>query len=224
MKARRLWVGSFALLASALVCGLILTRRGRADEPQSPTVPLTNVAVIDMGRLYDQAGLGKAFDLNALQVMQEAEQRLKALESADYLQGAEVQEYVTLVGKVAPTDAETKRLQTLNETSQKRAQEFRTLQTKEPNALTAEEKRKMQMLFNLNRSYRERELPALIEQLRAITNAKTQTFRAEQMAQLRKTVGKFAKEKGIQHVFDSAVLIYTPNDITDKVVEKMKKP
>lgn len=224
MKARRLWVGSFALLASVLVCGLVVTRKGRADEPQSPTVSLTHVAVIDMGRLYDQSGMGRAFDANAFQVMQEAEQKLKALESADYLQGAEVQEYVTLVGKVAPSDAETKRLQTLKETSQKRAQEFQTFQTKEPNALTVEEKRRMQLLFNLNRSYRERELPTLIEQLRAITNSKTQTFRAEQMAQLRKTVGKYAKEKGIQHVFDSAVLIYTPNDITDKVVEKMKKP
>lgn len=223
MKTRSILLGTVASVLGFLSVAF-WARMGRADEPQAPSAQLNNVAIIDMTRLYDQSSAPQAFEQNYMQVMQEAEKKMKALEGVEQLQGVEIQEYVTLVGKFAPTEAEQKRMQTLKELSQTRATELQTLQTKEPSALTPEDKKRLQALFNTSRNYRDRELPNLLEQLRTISSLKTQSFKAEQITQLRKAVGKYAKEKGIQHVFDNTVLIYSPNDITERVLEKLKKP
>lgn len=223
MRSKQVVIGTLASVL-CLMTVVFWARKGRADEPQAPSAQLNNVAVIDMTRLYEQSNAPQAFEQNYGMVMQEAEKRMKALEAAENLQGTEVQEYVTLVGKFAPTEVEAKRMQALKDLSRTRATELQTLQTKEPGALTVEDKKRLQTLFTISRNYRDRELPNLMEQLRTITTLKTQTFRADQVTQLRKAAGKYAKEKGIQHVFDNTVLIYSPNDITDKVLEKLKKP
>jgi Skp family chaperone for outer membrane proteins len=224
LKSKPTYSIGISIAAGLLLFGVAAGRRGHADEPQPPTIQMTQVAVVDMNRLYDMSGAPAEYERNGLSVMQDAEQRMKTLLAADYLEGVEIQEYIMLVGRFAPTPEQTKRMTALKDLSDKRAIEMRELQTKDQSAMTAQDKKRLSQLLNANRIYREREMPSVESQLRNLAIARTQSFRDEQVKRLRVLVGKYARDKGIQHVFDNTALIYSPNDITDKVIEKVKKP
>jgi Skp family chaperone for outer membrane proteins len=184
---------------------------------------MTNVAVVDMTRLYDFSNAALAYEQNAAVIANDAEQRLKTISASLYLEGEEIQEFVNLVGKFTPTPQEEERLKVLQGVSAKRAEEMQTLQGKKSTDLTPEDKKRLQRLLDMSRNYTTQVIPNMQAQLRNLASLKAQTFRYQQMTELRNTVGKYAKEKGIQHVFDSTTLIYTPNDITQAVLERINK-
>ena len=43
------------------------------------------------------------------------------------------------------------------------------------------------------------------------------------MAQIRTVVGQVAKEKGVEHVFDVNALVYSSNDLTAAVLQKVAR-
>ncbi len=220
--------GSLFLLFGFAIASVFIalgTAHGRPkNDPQDdPALVLTKVAVADMGRLYDGSSAPKEYERNESEVAQDADKRMKMLGGIEYLEPAEIQEFLTLVGKFTPTPQEAERITALQTLSGSRGAEMRAIQTKESASLTAQDKKRLQTLVDASRNFRNVYLPNIEAQIRNSAIARAQTFRVQQMAELRAAVSRYAKEKGIQHVFDSGTLIYSQNDITDKVLEKVKK-
>ncbi len=216
-----LWLG-FALSG---VCVVVGTAHGRAGKENQDEVNLnlSKVAVIDMGRLYDQSSAPKDYERNEQEIAQDADKRMKLVTGIEYLEPVEIQEFLTLVGKFTPTPQESERVSALQTLSNTRGTEMRNLSTKDAASLTLADKKRLQTLIDASRTFRNTYLPNIEAQIRNSALARAQTFRVQQMNDLRTAVGRYAKDKGIQHVFDSSTLIYSPNDITDKVIEKVKK-
>ena len=220
--------GSLFLLFGFAVAGVFIalgTAHGRTKNDPQEEAPLTlsKVAVVDMGRLYDGSSAPKEYERNEQEVAQDADKRIKILGGIEYLEPAEIQEFLILVGKFTPTPQEAERITALQTLSGTRGAEMRTIQTKEAASLTAQDKKRLQTLLDASRNFRNVYLPNIEAQIRNSAIARAQTFRVQQMTDLRTVVGKYAKEKGFQHVFDSGTLIYSQIDITEKVLERVKK-
>lgn len=212
----------FAFAGTCIALGA--ARGGTKRDPQDdPAIVMSKVAVVDMGRLYDQSSAPKEYERNEIEVAQDADKRMKLLGGIEYLEPAEIQEFLGLVGKFTPTPQETERIGAMQTLSNTRAAELRAIQTKEAASLTPQDKKRLQTLVDASRNFRNIYLPNLEAQIRSSAMARAQTFRVQQMGELRAAVGKYAKEKGIQHVFDNGTLVYSQNDITDKVIERVKK-
>ena len=223
MKPRSLLGASLCGAALLIVGGAVYSRADDEPAKQPPSLQMTNVAVVDMTRLYDFSNASQVYEQNAAVIAQDAELRLKTISASVYLEGDEVQEFVNLVGKFTPTPQEVERLKALQGVSTKRAEEMQVLQSKKSTDLTPEDKKRLQRLLEMTRNYTTQVIPNMQAQLRNLASLKAQTFRYQQMTDLRNTVGKYAKEKGFQHVFDSTVLVYTPNDITQAVLDRINK-
>ena len=182
---------------------------------------MASVAVVDMIRLYNASGAALAYERKAIEIDGDAQQRLKTITRMSQLAPAELQEFVVLAGRDAPTDAEQKRMKELQALSDGRGADYRALQGKAD--LTPTDKANSQAFAEQEKLFRDQMLPNITEGFRQNAAEKMAQFRDGQMTQIRAIVGQVAKQKRITHVFDNSVLVYCENDLTAAVLLKLKK-
>ena len=91
---------------------------------------MAGVAVVDMTRLYDASGAALEYDRKTGELADDAQRRVKVIAGVSQLTREELQEFITLAGKAAPTDAEQKRQKDLQALSDQRQADYRALQGK----------------------------------------------------------------------------------------------
>ena len=182
---------------------------------------MAGIAVVDMNRLYNASGAPKEYDRKFAEVTDDAQRRLKLISDVSQLNPNELQEFVTLAGGVAPTEADQKRLKELQALSDQRVADYRVLQGK--TGATPAENSQMRAFSEQDRLFHDQLLPNIRDGFRQYLTNRMEEFRASQMAQIRAVVGQVAKQKGVTHVFDSAVLVYCENDLTAAVLQKLNK-
>lgn len=175
----------------------------------------------DIERIYIDSGAGDALLQAAQARQQDSLERLRLISSSPYLESAELGEFGVLMGKLKPTPDEQKRLEDLKALSIRRGNDLKTIQTK-LTPLSDEEKKSMSHLIELKNSL-EKELPRVSASFQTQQEEWAALYRRYQLKDLRNEVGKVAKEKGIAHVFDTNALIFTSNDVTQAVLDRLKK-
>lgn len=207
-----LWLGAGTLLGSA----------GPPDDAGRQSPAGGAVASVDMERVFTAAGGPDLLARKAAEIDAEAVRRLNSLASAPYLNRAELQEYGGLLEKSQPAPADQERIKALKAVSDQRDAELRMLQVKKDTALTDADRNRLRELADQRRLL-ENVLPKVQEDLRQQQVERVETYRREQMALLRATVGQVAREKGVSQVFDASTLIYSVTDLTGPVTQRVQK-
>ena len=212
-----------------LVLGLLIgsgTLVARAKEPRmdrADTASTGTIGSIDMEDVYNASGSPQELEQAARQHEAEGAQRINKIMAVPYLEAAELEEYGTLIGKAAMTPEEDKRAGALKSTSDARENELKTLQTKQDAPLNAEEKTRLAHLIDLKQILQNQVKPGLVADFRSQQEGWVAEYRHRQLIKLRQEVAKVAREKGISHVFDSGTLVYSVNDLTPVVLQRLAK-
>ena len=209
---------SIALLAG--VGAFVVQAKDNTAVQKEPSA-IGTIGSADIERIYIDSGAGEAL-LQAAQARQvDSVERMRMISSSPYLESAELGEFGVLMGKLKPSPDEQKRLEDLKALSIRRGNELKTIQTK-LTPLSDEEKKSMAHLIELKSSL-EKELPRVSASFQAQQEEWAALYRRYQLKELRNEIGKIAKEKGIAHVFDTNALVYTTNDVTQAVLDRLKK-
>ena len=179
-------------------------------------------ASVDMDKLYTSSDLPLVLQQKAVQIGAEAQERLQSFQSVRFLDVKELDEFGILIAKEKPTDAEEARKKALKKISDDRSAEFDTLINKKEADMSPAEKSRRKVLAD-QRGVLDKILPAIRQDLLEQRDERINAVRREQIAQLRAIVGQVAKEKGIAHVFDNTVMVYTATDLTPLVLKKLVK-
>ena len=180
-----------------------------------------DIASVDMTRLYTASGAAAEYERKASEVADDAQRRIKTIANASQLAPIELQEFVTLAGKAAPTEAERKRQGELQALSDQRLADYRALQGKTD--LTPTDSQNLRAFAEQDKLFRDQLLPNIGEGFRQGAAARMDAFRAGQMNQIRAAIAQIAKQKRITRVFDSSVLVYCETDLTAAVLLKLTK-
>lgn len=214
MIQQRIWsIG--ALCLTLLVGAGALTVRAGENNPATPSV-----AVVDMNRVFQASDAPQQLAMKAAEIERAAMQRLKDIDGAAFLPQQDLQEYGQLLAKAAPTPQDQARMKQLREISDQQGKRLQEL-TGKPQ-LNDMEKKEMVELTARQRQMAQA-IPRIQEDLQADIAARIEAVRRELLNQLREVVSKVAKEKGVTQVFSSEVLIYSTNDLTPQVLQKLKK-
>jgi Skp family chaperone for outer membrane proteins len=203
--------------------GALAGRARQEDKPAEaapPEMAARSLAVVDMEKLYTAAGGPQVLQQRAQEIGADIDQRLNAIALAPYLNQAERTEYIGLIEKFKPTETEQARMNALKTLSEQRAVELQTLQVKKP--LAPADNTRLNELIGEKRAL-DQSVPAIQEVARAQQDERLAMFRRDQLAQLRATVGEVAKQKGIANVFDVNALVYSANDLTPLVLQRLSK-
>jgi len=206
--------GGVALLAAHRV-----TPEVRAGDG----TPSGTIGSVDMEEVYNASGAPQELDQAGRQHEADGIQRINKIMSVPFLEPAELEEYGTLIGKLKMTPEEEKRAAALKTISDQRAAELRTLETKANGALTAEEKIRVGHLTDLRVTLQNQVRPGLVADFRTQHDGWLSDYRHHQIVALRQEVAKVAKEKHIDHVFDSGTLVFSMNDLTPTVLQRVAK-
>jgi Skp family chaperone for outer membrane proteins len=204
------------VLGLALLIGAgALTVRAGENQPAAPSI-----AVVDMNRVFQASDAPKQLDQKAAEIESAAVKKMQDIAAGAFLTQPEGKEYLQLLAKAMPLPAEEARIKELRELSESRSKRMLELSGKNP--LNDMEKKEM---TDLNARQRQMEiiLPRLQEDLQGDVAARIEAFRRELFSQLRGVVGQVAKDKGVTQVFSSEALVYSTNDLTPQVVQKVKK-
>lgn len=209
------------ILALLIGAGALVSQARVAREARVQAAPGPNsLACVDMNRIYMASTAPREYDLKSVEIETEMERQLQGILAVPMLIPQELQEFGGLIVKPMPADAEKARMKALKEVSDKRAEELRTLQSKKD--LTPQERMRLQELTDLSRFLNQR-IPTILDAMKLTQRAQLDAFRNEQIAQLRVVVGQVAREKGFEQVFDAGSLVYSTNDLTEAVLQKVKK-
>ena len=207
-------------LALLIGVGAFVSRAQTNKEKENP-VSLSNVAMVDMQRVYNSSSAPQELDIKTQQFEQEALDKLKSIATAPYLDQAELTVYSDLVGKSQLTEAQKKQIAELRAANERRVIEVRRIESL-GGKLSPEE----QKLYN-EMQQRKRSVDQMLPFMRADLQNQEARFielaRQDQIRQQRAIVEKVAKEKGFTNVFDSQALVYSTNDITNIVIQKINK-
>ena len=180
-----------------------------------------NLASVDIDRLYNASGGPEELDQKEEELTQDMEMRLKKIVESPYLSGMELQEFAVLVGKFAPNPAEQERTKALQGISEKNALELKALSAKKEAELTPQDKARQRQILEFE-ALLQRVLPTLQAGMASQREVRLGAFRREQLSRLRKLVDDVAKPKGL-NVFDTSVLVSSPNDITPQILQRLPK-
>jgi Skp family chaperone for outer membrane proteins len=209
-------ISHIGILGLALLIGAgALAVRAGENQPAAPSV-----AVVDMNRVFQASDAPKQLAQQAAEIEGAATKKIQEIAAGAFLEQKEGQEYLQLLSKAMPQPADAARIKELRELSEARNKRLQELATKTP--LDNMEKKELGEL-NARKRNMEIILPRLQEDLQADVAARIEGVRRELFAQLRGVVGQVAKDKGVTQVFSSDVLVYSTNDLTPQVVQKVKK-
>ncbi len=140
--------------------------------------------------------------------------------SAVFLPEAEVRELATLYSRPEPGGADKQRIGALETKARSLADELRNLQNQ--NGPTEQQKTRLAELTAAQQKGAEtfqQVQQDFQQQLSQRQNALSQKLTEE----MRAGISKVAQEKNLTVVFDSAVAVYTANDITNDVINRLNK-
>lgn len=209
-------IGALAL-ALLMGAGTVVSHAHDDDTAKSPPC---DIGMVDMERIYNASEAPAEFLKEADQIEGEAQKRIDGMMLVPALTPNELKEYGELIGKNAPDAAQQKRIDDLKKLSDNRVDELSKLQTS--NNLGAQEKARMQELIK-DRRVAEQFIQVIQEGFRRQALEREDGVKRTQLAQLRAEVAKVAKEKKISHVFDINALVYSTNDLTQPVIQKLDK-
>jgi Skp family chaperone for outer membrane proteins len=210
-------------LAMLIGVGALAGHAGQNEKPaaEGKAAPSSlAMAVVDMDRLYTASGGPQALQEKLIEIGMDIEGRLNAIQAAPFLDRNERLEYVDLVGKEKPDMAQQARLNALKALSEQRAAELQTLQVTKP--LNQAQTARLQELIEQQRALAQ-VMPGIQEAARLQQSDRAAAFRREQLQQLRGVVAQVAREKGFANVFDANALVYSTNDLTSFVLQKLNK-
>ena len=221
MNLRHFVPGSLLALSLLIGAGALATH-AKDNQAGGKDAPLTasNVARVDMDSVFDASDAPTLMEQKATETGKATMDALTRITNSPYLEQQEMVEYVSIIAADNPTPQQQARAQELKTLSDKRAQEFSVLSTKNP--LSAEDKKRM-VALQAETTDTQNLMPSIESNFRLIRQSRLDTYRREQMARLRGIVAKVAKDHGILHVFDANTLVFSVNDITADVIQKVSK-
>jgi len=175
---------------------------------------------VDVQKVADQTKLLQQTDDDTRAYAEGLNKSLQRLAngSARLLSDAEIRELSALYEKGGAADADQKRITALETKADTTGAEFSRLQQNAaPN--DAEKKRFSDL------SEAQKKGDAVLRDIQNDYEGRVQTKHNQLLqkltAQIRETVSKVAKEKGLAVVFDSQAAVYTQNDITAEVIKRL---
>jgi hypothetical protein len=231
LNLRHFVPGSLLALSLLIGAGALATHaKGRGykgsgyndNQAVGKDAPLTagNVARVDMESVFDASDAPDLMEQKATETGKAVLAALNRISNAPYLEQQELIEFTGIVSNEKPTQAQQDRAQALKTLSDKRALELNDLSTKNP-LLPADKKRMGEIQAESTDT--QNLMPNIENNFRMIRQSRLDTYRREQMARLRTVVAKVAKDHGILHVFDATTLVFSANDITPEVIQKVSK-
>ncbi len=153
------------------------------------------------------------------QTLERALQRLSG-SSSRFLTEAEIKELAALYEKEPASEGDKKRIQELETKGDASSAELSRLQ--QVGSPTDADKKKFSDLTT-----EQQKGDAVLQSVRdtylARVNARREELSMKYTNQIRETVGKIAKDKGLTVVFDSQFVLYTATDITQDVIKALNK-
>ncbi|MCS6777953.1 MAG: OmpH family outer membrane protein [Chloroherpetonaceae bacterium] len=214
MRNQRLWAVAFSLVL--LVGAGTLAVRARDNTPSSPVM-----AMVDMNRVFQASDAPQKLAQKTAELEQQALQKLQQIDNAAFLPLPELQELIRLLARATPGPEEQTRLKQLQEMADRHARRFQMLTDR--GALSDAERKELADLTARQRQMAQ-VLPRIREDLQADVAARVDAVRRDLYARLREVVGQVAREKGVTQVFSAEALVYSVNDLTPQVIQKLKKP
>jgi len=213
------------ILTLSLLCGFgaAIVDARQSPEPKSQiALSLGNVANVDLERVYAASGDREELAQKDTELRIEASRQLSDLESVGYLSLSEWLEYATINSKTVRTEANLARLKELKTLSGQQQDELSNLQVKTDKNLTPADKARMKKLQDMTASIHQA-MPNFDQDIEAFRSSALEQFRRAQLAKLRIIIGKIAAEKGFQNVFEVNSLVYSSNDLTPLIVQRLTK-
>ena len=193
-------------------------RAGAAEAGQGG-----NIGSIDMEEIYNASGSPQELEQAARKHEAEGAQRINRIMAVPYLEPAELEEFGGIVGKAVATAEDEKRATALKAANDQRAGELGVLQSKANDALSAADKTRLAHLVELRQTLQTQVRPGLLADFRTQHEGWMGDYRHRQIVMLRQEVGKVAKERKIAHVFDAGTLVFSENDLTPTVLQRLAK-
>jgi Skp family chaperone for outer membrane proteins len=216
---RNNWVPASILAVALLVGGGVVF--SRAEGGKEARAGMDAVASVDMEKIFAASDAPKTLAEASLNFERQATEQIRAIASVPYLSPAELTEFAGIVAVAMQTEAQKARAKELKELSDSRHKRRQELSTKKP--LLPEEEKFLNEMAQRERGLQQA-LPRIQQDMQGNEAQLLQNLRREQMAKLGDMVEKIAKDKGFTHVFDSSSLVYSVNDVTAAVIQKMPKP
>jgi Skp family chaperone for outer membrane proteins len=209
------------ILALSLLVGVgaVVSHAHQDNEPKGSG---STIGMVDMDKIYEVSDAPQQFAQTAAQIETDAQTRADAIAAAPQLTDAELREYGDLVGLKNPSAAQKNRIDELKGFSDTRGAHLRDVQTKPEAALTAEDRKLMSAAAQQHRQF-DRMLQIMQGDLRQQIAEREEIVKRELVAKLRIEVSKVAREKKIDHVFDMSAMVCSTNDITQAVIQKVKR-
>ncbi len=221
LNLRNFVPGSILTLSLLIGAGALATH-ARDNQGGGKDVPLTSqsVARVDMESVYDASDAPELDERKATETGRTLLEQLNRISSMQNLERPELIEYVGIVTAAKPTQAQQDREKALKTLSDSRAQELAALSTKNaPNDADKKRMHELQAETTLLQSL----MPNIQNSLEDDRRAQIAAFHREQMVRLRGVVAKVAQAHGILHVFDANTLVFSVNDLTAEVIQKVGK-
>lgn len=208
-------------LSLLLGAGALMSQARQNNAANQPAGLMAgSIAMVDMQRVYLGSTAPHELELKAADIENEMGRQINSILSVPLLNQAELQEYVGILNKPGALPAEKARMTALKTLSDQRATELETLKTKNP--LLPAEKARLNELMEQSR-FLNQILPTIREAMNGSKKAQMDAIYQEQMAQLRTIVAQIAKQKNIEHVFDTSALVYSGTDLTPLVLQQLNK-
>lgn len=218
-------LASILVLALGLLlgAGALVSHARQGEEKQGEAMVLSKVASVDLDRLYRASDAPQIVDRQFIEFEMELQSRLNDIVERTFLDFNELQEYVNLLGKPTPEQADRDRIQALRQISSQRQANMRQLQAKPEKELTPEEKKTILSTTERVRLFQTQWLPILRREYESLAAARRNEAQRLQEERLREIVRQIAKDKGFTHVFDSGTLVYSVHDLTPIALPKVTK-
>ncbi len=213
------------ILTLSLLCGfgaaIVHARQG--PEPKSQVaLSVGNIANVDLDSVYAASGGREELAQKDNELRIESARQLSDLASVVYLSLGEWLEYATLNSKTIKTEADLARLKALKALSGQQQDELSALQIKADKDLTPADKARMKKLQDMTARVRQT-MPNFEQDMQADRAAALELFRRSQLVKLRTLIGRTAVEKGFHNVFEANSLVYSANDLTPLIVQRLTK-
>lgn len=175
---------------------------------------------VDLKRVVDEYEQRKTMEQQLQQLRDQLRVKLQWRANNLLLSEEEINEYENLASLTNPTQQQRQRIQQIEQKSQQLNQELSALRQKNPpteqevqriNQLTASENRNKEVLAQKQDQF-EQELSTRRDEM------------INQMLQdIRKAVAAVAQEKALAVVFDTSMVLYASNDITNDVIRRLNR-
>lgn len=207
------------LALAALGVTLLAVQPGVRAAPRSSAAALT-LGYVDIKKVFEDAPAARNAVQEAEQLKRQLQSELTLMQETLALTEAEQKQLKELLEKKNPSDADKAKIAELKGRTAKLAEEQRALQQK-PN-LTDAERARLQELTQLFIAA-ETKLQTEMENRQNQLNQKGDELMAMLQEKILKAVEETAKAEGLVMVVDKQARLYGGIDITQRVVNRLKK-